>query len=652
MTSAASAADTTPAAGLIAAVVPLVPAWGVDRSFEYLVPEALAGVAVGSLVRVPFGGRKVRGIVVGLERRKPERELEGLASLTLPHPVAPAPLPALYEWVARRYAAPRGRVFERAVPPRVRVPDAPVLRGTGPGSASTKLLASYEGGPALLEALAAGSSGTWCLRAAHGHDRGELITELLSASAGRGAALVAVPEVHYGSRTLEAIQRAFPHLARVDSGVPEMERSGAWMQLARGHDLGGGGRGVAFAPCPELRLIVIDEEHDTVYKEDRSPRYDARRVAVERARLQGAACVLVSGTPSIESGAAGLAGTFNMVRPARELARSQRPVVEVVEAPADEGLSPELHARMRDTLRAGGSVGLLVPARGYSRTLWCAACRRSVRCPRCEAGMTLELDPRRMKCRRCGTEDPPPDVCSWCAASDFRYLGRGAQRYAEQLAKAFPRAAVVHMDRDAAEGSAGEGRDWRGAGIYVTTWFGTKRELRAPVSLVGVVSADVLTRRVDFRAAEQAHQVLSEMARWAGPASDGGRLVVQTTDPNHHSIQAVVRGDYDFFLRRELEHRRELSYPPFTELIKVAATGPEAADLIGQAAAVARTFSARVLGPIEAPFPGGRRQGGERIEGLQLLLKCAEAMPVAEGLRDILPRVPRGSRLRVDVDPR
>ena len=654
MTSAASAADPTHAPILLAEVVPLVPAWAVDKTFDYVVPDKHATrLAIGSLVRIPFGGRKVRGVVTDLRHEEAVRELAPIASVTLSVPIAPAPMPDLYRWVCRRYAAPSGRVFERAVPPRVRVTATESLPLVAPGKAAGPvLLPSYEGGAELAGALARGEAGTWCLRASPAHDRGALIGELLAASAGEGAALVAVPEVHYGSRTLECLAESFPYLARVDSGIGDMERSEAWMRLAHGHGLGGGGRGVVFAPSPALRLIVVDEEHDSVYKEDRSPRYDARRVAVERCRLQGAACVLVSGTPSVESGAAALDGAFRSVRPGREMLRSQRPVVEVVAADEDDGLSPELHARMRDTLRQGDSVGLLVPARGYARALWCSVCRRSVRCTRCEAGMTFELKQRRLECRRCGATEPPPDRCPWCGASEFRYLGRGAQRYAEQLRKAFPRVPLVHMDRELADETAGRSVDWSGTGIYVTTWFGTKPELRAPVSLVGVISADVLTRRVDFRAAEQAHQVLSEMSRWAGPASAGGRLIVQTTDPNHHAIQGVVRGDYDFFLRRELELRRELSYPPFTELIKVSAAGPAGEQLVSEAAAVARALGARVLGPIEAPFPGGRRQTGTRTQGVQLLLKCADALPVAEGLRDILPRVPRGSRLRVDVDPR
>jgi primosomal protein N' (replication factor Y) len=477
-----------------------------------------------------------------------------------------------------------------------------------------------------------------------------LISQLIAATGGQGAALLAVPEVRFGSGVIEGVSSRFPSLVRADTSVDDMSRSVAWARMAAGHGLVAGGRAVLFVPAPRVGLIVVDDEHDSAYKEDKTLRYDARRVALERARLQGAVCVFVSSTPSVEIGAAASGGSLGSVTPAREARRAARPLVEVVPKHVDGGLAPELHARIRDTLRQGGSVALLAPVHGYARVLWCAACRRSLRCPRCEAALGFERDQAQVTCRRCGLEAAPPDVCPSCTASDFRFLGRGSERYAEQLNSAFPRTPLMRMDRASAE----EGpRTWAGSGIYVTTWFGTKPELRPPVDLVGVLDADVHTRRLDFRAAEHAYQALSEMAQWAGPATAGGRLVIQSDDPSHHAIQAVVRGDYSFFLTRELELRRELSYPPFTELVKVSSIGPAATEMIEASAEVARKHGARVLGPIEAPFPEGGRDSRRRGEaGLQLLLKCPSAQTVALGLRDILPRVPRGTRLRVDVDPR
>ena len=656
MSSAASAADEDGASRgedlpLVAAVVPLIPAWSVDRTFDYLVPTALSEkVSIGTLVRIPFGARNVRGIVTEVGRRLPERDLEPVKSVLLDAPVAPSPMPQLYRWMAERYVVPQARAFEKAVPPRVRVKKVPAGR-LGPQRADP-LLSRYDGGGGLLEAISSGASGTYSLRVLPSDRRGALIAELVAAVSGSGAAFVLVPEVRFGSLVLDDVGQVHPELVRLDSAEDDMARSVAWMRMGAGHPLGAGGRAAVFAPSPELRLIVVDEEHDQTYKEDRSPRYDARRVAIERARLQGAVCVLISATPSL-SMTPTERDSVECVVPSRDQMRAARPVVELLPVPEEGGLSPELHARARDALRAGQSVALLAPSTGYARALWCATCRRSVRCPRCEAGLMYDRKEQQVRCPRCRLVAAPPDVCPSCGSSDLRFLGRGSERYAEQLRKAFPRVPVVHMDRAGADSSSK--RTWEGAGIYLTSWFGTKPELRPPVSLVGVLDADALIRRPDFKAAEQAHQALVEMAGWAGPASGGGRLLIQTDEPNHHAIQAVVRGDFDFFAERELEQRRELDYPPFRELVKVSVAGSGADEVVASVAASVRDLGVRILGPIDAPFPSGSRGeggAGERLIGRQLLMKCESAQDVSRRLRDILPGVPRAVRLRVDVDPR
>ena len=623
-------------------VVPLVPAWRVDRAYTYSVPEKLAGsLHVGSLVRVPFGGRNVRAVVV--DDDAPEApDLLDVKALVVDEPLTPPPLDALVRWVADRYVTPRSICLARTIPPRVRVkaPEAVPLAGGPELGAASRL----QGGDSLLEAIRRGDAGTWVLRPIAAEDRGPLVAQLVAAAAGTGgAALVAVPEVRYGAPTLDTLTATWPDAARVDSSEPDADRARAWLQLARGHGLGLGGRAVVMAPVPKLRLIVLDEEHHRSYKEDRSPRYDARRVAVERARLQGAVCVLVSPTPSVESGYRAATREWGSVGPSRADRRNARPVVELVDKPEDRALSHLLHDRMSAVLREGSRVALLVPRRGFARSLWCASCRRSLRCPRCEAGLAFDRAPRRVRCPRCGHTSGPPDACPSCGSVEWRYLGAGTERLAEQIAKSFPRATVGRVDPDVlARAEPGESQP----SIYVTTWIGTKPVLRPDVALVGILDADALLRWPDWRAAEDGYQALAAMAEWAGPASGGGRLVLQTDEPGHHAVQAVVRGDYDFFLERELEARRELGYPPFSELVKLTATGPDAAELTAEAATVCRAAGARVLGPITARPPGRSE------EELQTLVKCADALAVTPGLRGILARARGGSRLRVDVDPR
>jgi primosomal protein N' (replication factor Y) len=633
---------------LVASVFPLIGSWRLDRSFDYAVPDDLTGdVVVGSLVRMTFGNRRVRGLVVDLsERTSRTDELVSISGVVGPGPVAPTPLPDVMGWMATRYCVPFPSVVERIVPPRVRVTGArAVLREPG----TPRLLPRYRGAREMADAIASGGAGAFVVRRLAGDDRAGLVGEILG-FATSGSSLVAVPEVRYGSAVLETTQDL--GAVRLDSAVTDIERSRAWFGLAAGTArCGAGGRSAVLAPASDLRVIVLDDEHDPAFKEDRAPRYDARRVALHRARTSNAVCVFISSSPSVESGFSATGGVMRPVEPTRELEREARPIVEIVERPGDRALSSSLHARIQLTLREGRSVALLTPAAGYARALWCATCRRSVRCERCESGMALFRSSRAIHCPHCGYETPAPSVCPSCGVADLRSLGAGSERLAEQAVSAFPRGTVVRMDPDvlARRGPPGNPGGDKPL-VYVTTWIGTKLSIRPSVGLVGVLDADALIRRPVWSAAESAYHALAEMAAWAGPASSGGRLVIQTAESGHHAVQAVVRADYNYFLERELHSRRELGYPPYAQLMRVAALGDDAQTWIERAATAAAAAGGDVLGPVETDVRSARDTPAER--GLELLVKAGDIEEVAQSLRVILPNVPRGTRLRVDTDPR
>ncbi|MDQ4028026.1 MAG: primosomal protein N' [Actinomycetota bacterium] len=640
----------TPAS--VAGVIPLVPVWRVDRVFDYVVPREMSDtVRLGSLVRVPFGGRRVRGVVVSvrqqIEEQQKQQKLESVLSVVFRPPVAPAPLDRLLEWIAERYVTPRGKAFALAVPPRVRVaaaPASPIHGGPDP-----RRVLAYESARGLLGAIEMRGAGTWCVQSLPGEDRTALIAELVAA-AGRsraGAAVVAVPEVRYGSVVLDDLATHWPEFARVDSAQPEMERARSWARLASGHGAGGGGRSAVLAPAPRLRLLIVDDEHHPTYKEDRAPRYDAVRVAVERARLQAAVCVLVSATPSVTLGAAAMKGDVGWLRPSRGESRSRRPIVELSERPQRGPLSRELHARVRDSLRRGDRVALLAASRGYARALWCAECRRSLRCPVCETGLFYDRSASIVRCIACDFRSAAPAACPSCSSTEWRMVGAGSERLAEQLASMFPRARVVRVDPEILVNRLpARAPRFDEADIYLTTWIGTKAALRPDVTLVGVLDADALIRRPDWHSAERAYQALAEMAEWAGPADSGGRLLIQTSEPGHHAVQAVARADYRFFLEREVEARRELGYPPFSELIRVTIWGPEEAAAVERLRAEVASQGVRVLGPMTV------RRAPSRHSAKELLLKCPSAGAMSAVLKDLVVSLPRGTTVRVDTDPR
>ncbi|HVF52703.1 MAG TPA: primosomal protein N' [Actinomycetota bacterium] len=646
MSSAGSAPDgpapnpreTDPA--LIASVVPLVPAWRLDRTFDYLVPPDKP-VEVGYLVRVELGHRTVRGIVTRVVSGPPTRPLDPIKAVVVDRSLLPPPMGGLMDWIALRYGATLGATLKAVVPARVRVAVAPTPRLDGVDA--TPELATLDGGAGLVEALTRNEPGLWCVRPAGTSDTGLLASEIVGSVFAAGkSALVAVPEVRFGSHIFAALEKRWPEASRLDSGAEDRERASGWLALAAGHPLGIGGRSTLFAPACDVGALVVDDEHHSSFKEDRSPRYDARVVAIERARRSDAVCVLMSSTPRLETAWRVRTGRAKLVEPTRAAERAARPIVEIVGMPADRALSQELHARIGEKLRAGERVALVAPRRGYSRTVWCASCRHSVRCLRCDAAMGW-MRGGRIECPRCSASDAAPDRCPRCKEADLRHIGAGVERLEEQLSASFPRTKVVRLDPDDPNATSLEAA---GSGIYLTTWFGTKDTLRPPASLVALLDAGPFLRRPDFRAAEHAYDALAELAHWAGPAASGGHLLIQTDEPGHHAVQAVARADYWFFADKELAAREELGYPPFTELIKLVASGPRAAEVMDRAVSVARTEHARVLGPIEV------KVGPRREAALQALLKCDDAILVAVGLRGILADTPAGTRLAIDTDPK
>ncbi|MEA2487382.1 MAG: hypothetical protein QOF16_1036, partial [Actinomycetota bacterium] len=340
MSSSASPAEPLQIAG----VLPLVAAWRLDRVFDY----SCDGLHIepGIVVQVPFGGRSVRGIVTTVRTELPERELQPIKKVVVAAPVAAPPLDGFLDWLAERYLVPRAQIYEKVVPPRVRVS---VQKGSaGHPITAPALLTAFERGPELLSAISTRAGGVWCLRPPWGADRAALISELVS-SVNTGAALVTVPEVAYGSKVADVLMERWPGAVRVDSAQEPKERARSLLALAGGALLGIGGRATVFAPSHDVSLIVVDDEHDRSYKEDRTPRFDARSALIERARVQGAVCVLVSAHPRVEIGYAASA-SIGYVHADRSVERASRPHVELVDKPRDAAVSHLLHRRIRETL--------------------------------------------------------------------------------------------------------------------------------------------------------------------------------------------------------------------------------------------------------------------------------------------------------------
>jgi primosomal protein N' (replication factor Y) len=434
-------------------------------------------------------------------------------------------------------------------------------------------------------------------------------------------AIVLVPEISLTPQTCDRFRARFGTVAVLHSHLTPAERHAQWREIAAGRvNVIVGARSAVFAPAPRLGLIVIDEEHESSFKQGTAPRYHARDVAEWIAREEKVPLVLGSATPALETFARCLAGEWTMCRLAERVGGSQLPAVITVDLRDKTGrprgaMTARLTAGIRWALDAGGQVMLLLNRRGFATHVQCGACGHTARCPQCDLALTLHQPGNRGICHGCGLVNRLPADCPECKAPGLVQRGTGTQRLEEQVRRAFPDAAVARMDTDTmrTRGSHEKTLDAFRAkqiDILVGTQMIAKGLDFPSVMLVGVVNADAALHLADFRAAERTCQLVTQVAGRSGRGPLGGRVVVQTSTPDHPAIRAAAVHDYEAFVRSELPIREALLYPPFGHVIRfvirslddqAAATWAGAiADRLRQAADAAAGI--RVLGPAPAPI--------------------------------------------------
>jgi len=483
---------------------------------------------------------------------------------------------------------------------------------------------------------------------------------------GRGA-IVLVPEISLTPQTVERFRSRFgDQVAVLHSGLSEGERHDEWHRLNRGDArIAIGARSALFAPVRNLGLIVVDEEHEATYKQEETPRYNARDVAVMRGRQEGCAVVLGSATPSLESYFNTQRGKYALVEMPSRVDHRRMPTVRVVDmrlAAEKEGLkviSTELAEAARRRLERGEQVMFFLNRRGYAAAVICPRCGYTARCPDCSITLTYHAEGNRLVCHLCGRTAEVPRRCPECGDRAFRYAGVGTQKVEQVARRLFPGAVVQRMDSDTTTRKGAHRKilwDFRAGRINILV--GTQmiaKGLDFPnVTLVGVIYADVVLHMPDFRAAERTFQLLTQVAGRAGRGEAGGEVIVQTFTPYHPAIQSARRLDYRSFYDQEIEFRRELGYPPFTRLVCVRLHG-EKEEAVKATAERLRTVLERetprstvLSGP--APAPIAKVRGRFRY---QLFLRTGRIREVCGVLREVLGgfKSPRGVDVVVDVDP-
>jgi primosomal protein N' (replication factor Y) len=382
--------------------------------------------------------------------------------------------------------------------------------------------------------------------------------------------------------------------------LPAAERVGVWREIASGAKrVVIGPRSAVFAPLSDLGLVVVDEEHETAYKQEETPRYHGRDVAIYRAHLAGATVLLGSATPSLESTRNAQTGRYERITLAR--GRELPPVERVDLRTSPPGparfLSPQLLERIAETTAAGAQTILLLNRRGYAVFLLCESCGYVPRCPHCSVTFTYHLRGHALRCHYCGRSERAPVRCPLCGAERFRYKGTGTQRVEEELLSAAPRLRVARMDLDTTRRRGAHGEILRAFGRGdIDCLVGTQmiaKGLDFPrVRLVGVVSADTALHLPDFRAAEKTFSLLVQVAGRAGRGEGKGLVLVQSWTPEHPAIALACRYDIDGFVTAELAEREALRFPPFSSLIAVTLAGPDADQVDADAVAAAERLNA------------------------------------------------------------
>jgi primosomal protein N' (replication factor Y) len=399
-----------------------------------------------------------------------------------------------------------------------------------------------------------------------------------------GRAIVLVPEIALTPQTAGRFEAAFgDRVAVLHSALSERERFDAWQAAARGEiDVVVGARSAVFAPLDDVRLIVVDEAHETSYRQDTVPRYDAVAVARERMRRANGVVVLGSATPALEDYAHAKAGRFPLVRLLERATAQPLPAVRVIDMGAEFAsgnrrvFSTALAEAIADRVARGEKTVLFINRRGSARFVLCRACGHVPECPRCSTSLTVHRNEALLRCHWCDYQTPLAEICTACGAGPVREFGAGTQRVAEEAQRLFPEAVVIRMDSDTTTRVGDHARLLERFGddgdILVGTQMVAKGLDFPTVTLVGAVAADLDLHVADFRAAERTFALLTQVCGRSGRARPG-EAIVQTYSPEHFAIGFAAKHDYDGFAREELQDRRALHWPPFTRVALLGAIG-------------------------------------------------------------------------------
>ena len=483
------------------------------------------------------------------------------------------------------------------------------------------------------------------------------------------SALVLVPEIALTPQTVERFRSRFDAagVAVLHSHLTDAERREEWLRIQRGDArIVIGARSAVFAPLTKLGLIIVDEEHENTYKQEETPRYHARDVAVMRGRMEGCPVILGSATPSVESYRNARLGKYSLLSLPRRADGQIMPLIRVVDlrlqgkrSKSDGGLSAPLQMGMEKRLELGQQTILFLNRRGFSTSLLCQQCGHVCRCPNCSLSLTFHRADNRLACHLCGHQTKPPTQCPECRDPGIQHAGIGTQKVEETVRKFFPTARIARMDADTMT-RKGAYREVLGKfrARQIDILIGTQmiaKGLDFPnVTLVGIINADIGLHSPDFRAGERTFQLLTQVSGRAGRGDTEGEVIVQTFTPASPSVQYARHHDFEGFFEQEIAFRENFAHPPFRRLLLIQIRGVSQEKTLFSAEAVAKAFaeaapaSVQVSTAVSAPLE--RAHGQYRF---QITLKGLSGAQLGKLAREVSSslKLPDGIVMTLDVDP-
>lgn len=519
-----------------------------------------------------------------------------------------------------------------------------------------------------------GAFGVQLLHGVTGSGKTEIYLRAVQDTLARGkTAIILVPEIALtlwiGRQCRAWFGARFEGVAVLHSALSDVERAREWWRVRNGEArVVVGTRSAIFAPLENVGLIIVDEEQESSYKQEETPRYHGRDVAIVRAKMENAVALLGSATPSMETYHHARNGKYELLTLASRVADRSLADVEIVDLREEfqqthltSPISSKLHAGIQECLDKKTQALVLINRRGYSWSVLCRSCGASVQCVNCSISMTHHKQRNRLECHYCSSIQPIPKLCPKCQSKYVYFFGEGSEQLEERLRKEFPGARIARLDRDTAR-TKRQYQETLGAfaggalDILVGTQMLAKGHDFQRVTLVGVVSADSSLSLPDFRAAERAFQLLTQVAGRAGRGELPGRVLIQTFYPDHYAIQDAIKQDYLSFFERELHFRRMMAYPPFTSLANVIIRDTSLEKAILWSRQLSQYFSPhdgekiRILGPATAPLARLKRE-----HRFQFLLKSPKRSVLTKLLSGALvfcdqKEIPQTAVL-VDMDP-